>query len=345
LHIDRATEEANKLSLPTYAALVAAVILGSQNANITEAAILATMAANIQSNLNFTRAHEREADHIGMKILTQSQFDPHAMPAFFERLQQNDRLYDAQVPEFFRTHPVTSNRIAETRDRASKYDYHPLPDKLRFHLIKAKIRVLSSDNPADMVARYEAKLNTGSYTHRYAELYGYSLALLKNHQFEEAGKVIESLIKEDRERIPYLLVKAQIKSSSGQVKESYSVFEDALALYPNNYALSHSYAETLLQFGEPEKAASLLNSMKKNHPTPPLYQLLAKAEGESRHTAKAHQALAEFYFLNGLTHTAIEQLNLALKQRRVSDMDKIRIESRMQEFKEIALAEKNLDLN
>ena len=70
--------------------------------------------------LNFTRTYEREADRVGMETLTRAQLDPAGMPAFFERLQQHFRYSGSVVPAFLRSHPVTTDRIAEAKDRASQ---------------------------------------------------------------------------------------------------------------------------------------------------------------------------------------------------------------------------------
>ncbi|MDH5218756.1 MAG: M48 family metalloprotease, partial [Gammaproteobacteria bacterium] len=168
-HLDRAYSTAEKLTLPTAAAIVAAILLGGRDINLAEAALAATLAANIQTQLNFTRKHETEADHIGMQILTASGFDPFAMARFFERLQQQDRLYDDQVPEFLRTHPVTTNRIAESKGRASSYDYAPRPKNIQYALVKEKVRVTGSNNPGNMVKYYEANRKAGISADSFAQ--------------------------------------------------------------------------------------------------------------------------------------------------------------------------------
>ena len=87
-HMARAYESASKLSIPTAAALLAAILISTRSSQAGQAAMAATTAANAQMQINFTRSNEQEADDIGIRILAASGFDPRSMPTFFERLQR-----------------------------------------------------------------------------------------------------------------------------------------------------------------------------------------------------------------------------------------------------------------
>jgi len=131
-----------------------------------QAAIMAIMAGNVQFQINFTRENEEEADRVGMQILAGSQFDPRSMPTFFERLQQSTRYYGQAIPEFLRTHPVTASRISDTRGRAETYPYKQYPDSLGYQLTKAKIRILTTTDPAAAHAYFQSRLTQGTIEQR-----------------------------------------------------------------------------------------------------------------------------------------------------------------------------------
>ncbi|MDH5545677.1 MAG: M48 family metalloprotease [Gammaproteobacteria bacterium] len=339
-HLDRAFSAAEKLTLPTAAAIVAAILLGGKDINLAEAALAATLAANIQTQLNFTRKHELEADHIGMQILVASEFDPHAMPRFFERLQQQDRLYDDQLPEFLRTHPVTTNRIAESKDRASKYLLKPKSSDIQYQLIREKLRVANSTNPGKLVKFYSANKEAGIAEHRFAHDYGYALALHADGQFKKARNILNQLIKNDKERISYRVLLAQIEFADGNQALSEKIFHDAWQLYPRNRTVTQYYVEMLLASNQAAKAINLLKTQLDQRPSPVVFELLAKAEGENDRPGAALAMLAEYYFMFGQIHTAIEQLSLALRQKDVSASEANRIEQRIAELKRIAIIEK-----
>ena len=342
-HLERSINSGEKMSLPTAAAIIAAIVLGSSaNINLTEAAIFATIAANYQSQLSFSRAHELEADHIGMRILTNSGYNPHSMPSFFEKLQQGNRLAESQIPEFLSTHPVTVNRIAESRNRASQYEYIPKPDSLSYFLAKAKLRVTTSDNIKKLINGLKAELNAGSFQNNIAHHYAYALALLEDEQFDAARTEINSVIKLDRSRIPFLILKANIEIKSNHQDKGYRMFEDALILNPGNPSLSLYFADALLINKNASKAKKILKNIKNYQPTPIYYQLLAKAEEESGQPAESHQLLAEYYLMYDQVGIAIDHLQQALRKSGVSEVDKENIKARIQEIKTMTRLAENL---
>jgi len=341
-HLDRTMDATEKLGLPTAAAIIAAIVLGSRDVNIAEAAIAATLAANIQTQLNFSRTHETESDHIGMQTLAQAGYDPSAMPGFFERLQQTDRLYDAGVPEFLRTHPVTTDRIAESRGRAAQYKVVGKTDQTHFNLVRAKIRVLSSSDVPKLVKQYRFELKEGAYSDKRAELYGYAWALLATRNYSEARNQTKALLSIDQPRIPYLALLAQIEAADGKNAAALDLYATALKTNPGNFSLTQGYAYTLLQNGQPKKARDVLLALVKEHPSPPLFELLAKASDDAGYPGSAHEALAEYYFQLGQTQIAIRQLGMALREKDTDAADAARIEARTQELAELAKLEKQL---
>jgi predicted Zn-dependent protease len=108
-HILRSFENSKRMTIPRTAAMIAAALLGAADPKAGSAAIMAVQAGSIQSQIDYTRANEAEADNIGMQTLVKSGFNPDAMPSFFEKLQQASRFYGGDaIPEFLRTHPVTT---------------------------------------------------------------------------------------------------------------------------------------------------------------------------------------------------------------------------------------------
>ena len=97
---------------------------------------------------------------------------------------------------------------------------------------------------------------------------------------------------------------------------------------------------SFLQSNKPDPAIELLKGQLGQRPSPAIYELLAKAEGENNRPGAALQMLAEFYFMYGQLHTAIDQLNLALRQGDISALEANRIEQRISEIKQIIINEK-----
>lgn len=341
-HLERSMSKGGKLTLPTAAAIIAAIVLSnSANINITEAAIFATVAANYQTQLSFSRAHELEADHIGIRILTRSGYNPHSMSSFFEKLHQGNRLAESLMPEFLSTHPVTVNRVAESRNRASHYQYTPKPDRLDYFLVKAKLRVSTANNMAQLIKSLRAELIEGNYQNKIAHHYAYALALFEAARFETAKSEINKVILLDQQRIPYLILQANIEIENGHAKNGYQLFSDGLITNPGNPSISLHYADALLLNGKASKAKNILKNIKNYRPEPLYYQLLGKAEEAIGNAGASHRLLAEYYLMYYQVGIAIDHLQQALTKSDTSHIDNENIKQRIQEIKTMArLAEK-----
>ena len=123
-HFSRGVEQQKKQQPLSLAGMLAGLVLiATTGSSAGMAALSASQAAAIESQLRFSRANEQEADRIGMQTMAEAGMDPHAAPAMFERMLTATRYSSGnRVPEFLRTHPVTTNRIAETRARAAEYE-------------------------------------------------------------------------------------------------------------------------------------------------------------------------------------------------------------------------------
>ncbi|HLA75311.1 MAG TPA: M48 family metalloprotease [Gammaproteobacteria bacterium] len=334
-HLARAYEKADKFNLPTMAALVAAIVIGSRNSQLGQAAMAGVQAGSAQAQINFTRSNEEEADRIGMQTLAHSDFDARSMPAFFERLEQSARYAGPSLPEFLRTHPVTTSRIADTRNRSEQYPYRQVADSLAYHLVRAKLRVLNETNPKQSVKRFAESLKSGQYRNAQAEHYGYALALLANREYEAAGAEMRNLLAKDKDNLSYQLALAQIEMAAGHPGKAMPIYNEALKLYPGNNPLTLLYSRALLQTGQAAKAKNLLEQhVRHRNPEPGLYKLLAEAEGAAGAKAAAHQALAEYYYLNGQTDEAIHQLDLALQRKEADFYQSSQIEARLKQLQD-----------
>jgi predicted Zn-dependent protease len=335
-HLLRSFDTANKLSVPTAAAVIAAIILGANNPQVAEALFAAGIAANAQTQLNFSRLHEQEADRIGIETLHQAGFDPRAMPVFFERLQQATRSVDGGAPDFLSTHPVTLSRIADSRGRAEQYQPRPVLDSVEYHIARARLLYLGSkQSPAQRLKAAETSLKAGKFRNEFAARYTYVLALTDAREFERAREQVSMLVERDRERVPYLLAQANVEIQSGDTKSGISKLEQALNLYPHDSALTFLLAQTLLDSGDVQRAYSiLLNQGRFESSSPAYFQLLARAAERASITGEAHEAWAEFHYLHGRVSLAMEHLRTGLRSSDTSFYMKSRLEFRLKQLEE-----------
>ena len=314
-HIPRMIAESQRTTLPAMAAILAGILLASSGHQGGEAAIALTSAAVAQKGINYTRSFEEEADRIGMQILAQSNFDPRAMPAFFEHMQNLNRLNETSLPEFLRTHPVTTNRIADSRNRAEQYPAHQVSDSDDFQQVRAKIRALSSDgNPDEIVRSFRENLAQGKYRNVDAERYGYAVALLRTRQPAAARAETQKLLERQPKNTSYRILDAETEMAMAHYKQALGIYADAYAKTPTNAALVQYYASALLKTDHYRQARDLLKTALQQRPeSPVLYQMLAQAAGGMGSSYESHKALAEHYYFSGNPNAAIQQLQLATR--------------------------------
>ena len=334
-HLARIFAESKRSSKQFVGALLAAILLASAGETEGSAATLALAQAGlVQKQINYTRSHEEEADRVGIRILADSEFDPRAMPTFFERLQAWNRLNETSLPEFLRTHPITTRRIAESSARADEYPYKQVPDSAEFHRVRAKLRASEPGNVAAIVKVFKENLAQGKYRNVYAERYGYALALLRFKRYDEAREEIAKLLRRDPDSIAYRILQAEIEMAAEQYKQALHLYTVATARFPNNRALQRYHAAALLKTGHAQEARDLLKQAVKNQPDDPtLRKMLATAAGEAGERMEAHQALATYYYLNGELKAALEQLTIAQRFTNDSFYLKSSLEARIKEIK------------
>lgn len=339
-HLMRAYDSASRLSLPTAAALLAAILIGTQNSEAGQAAIMSVQAGSIQQQINFTRDNEKEADRIGMQTLARSEFDPMGMPDFFERLLQATRYYGNDMPPFLMTHPVTTDRIADAVARAEHERPHQIQDSLNFYLAQAKLRILTQEDAHQNMA-YFSQLRTDPPLPDAARKYGLALALAAANNYDRATEILQSLSKSDPNRMAYQLALAQTDQAAGHNQAALDRYRHLLDLNPANPVLVKGYANALLNTKRYAEARKVLEDARRrqNNPEPELYLLLAKTATGMGREADAHEAMAEYYYLNGQTRGAVEQLTLASKISGLDFYQASRIEARLQQLKSIALEE------
>ncbi|MGR9088762.1 MAG: M48 family metalloprotease [Gammaproteobacteria bacterium] len=313
-HLYRAAEAAGRLSIPTAAATLAAILLGTQSPALGQAALVAIQAGSVQFQIDFTRENEEEADRVGMQTLSKSDFDPRSMPSFFERLQQSTRYYGQNIPEFLRTHPVTASRISDTRGRADTYPYKQYPDSLDYLLTKSKLRVKSGSIIADTKKYFQSRLTQGTAEQRTVAQYGMGLVALKMQKFDEAGAIFQQLTSRFPEQPQYASAFAQTAFEARDYKTAQARYEKSIEQFPGNDALKLEYIGVLLKTGKAGLAKSQLASLpQKTRELPIYFELLAQAHSAMHQPAESHRYLAEYYYSTGQLRNAILQIRLAQK--------------------------------
>ena len=334
-HIARMLEAAENMSLPAAGLLLAAILLGvAGGGSAALAAAAGGQAALVQQQINFTRSNEKEADRVGMQILADADFDPRAMPVFFQRMSRADRTSGIALPEFLRTHPVSTSRIADSLARAESFPYRQNPEDIRYHLTRAALRAAQFASPAAAEAHFKSTLRDGRYRDRNAEGYGYALALMRTGKHAEARREIDRLLAASPNQLEYSVASARLYKKTGDARRALGVLKGALAKNPGSHALAVIAAETMLSVGDGRGAYDLLRRELRKRPyDPELHRLQARAAAASGRQAESHLHLAEYHYGVGELDAAVRQLEIAARQGKAGFHEKSRIEARLNQVK------------
>lgn len=336
-HLPRALENQQRMTVPTIAAMLGAIILGAYGgADAGVAAITAVQAGAVQSQIDFTRHNESEADRIGIQTLVASGFDPRAMADFFERMHQATRFSaGAQLPAFLRTHPVTLDRVAEARDRAMGLRGRRLPDNGTFLHMRERVRVLTAIGPTAALRHYQQTAMPSEPMAARAWRYGEALALLRAGRHEAAAAQLETLSESNADFLPYRVAKVELAMAGNRPDAASALARENLKLYPNNLALLLLLGEAELRAGHPAATRALLgNRAHQAQPAPPVLELLARAADQRNDKIEAYQMRAEYHVQNGRLELAMEQLRRASKLQPIAFAQLATIEARLRQLQD-----------
>ncbi len=329
-HIARAVTANKRQSLMSTAVMLGAMIagaLGGLDGDAMQGAIAMAQGASVQAQINFTRANEHEADRIGMSALADAGFNPDGMASFFEVISRSGGPSAARVPEFLRTHPVSSTRIAEARSRARSYPPVRTEDSINYGIARARLVVARYDQPADAVEFLERQ-RSDYQTDRWK--YALAVAYQADAQYWKALRIFEELTNREPEVIAYHIGLAEAQLELEQVDEATQTFEQALELFPRNVPLVVSYAKALMRFGDAERSHALLLDLFNNTaPTPDQILLIARAAIAADEIAEAHYYRAEYSFMTGDLVGGINFLRQGLEAPDLNEIQRIRFEARI----------------
>lgn len=324
------------------AGLVAAVLAARSNSSssgqMAEAAITTSMAITYQNQLNYSRDFEREADRLGIQVMTRAGFDPNGMVGFFERMLRANRHNEGKAPGYLQTHPLTTERIADMQDRVgtmkSESRMSASGESQDYGYVRAKIRALSM-SPNDAVAFFRTAVAERTILINRADIYGLAYSLMRARDFAGAEKELAALRANGRSATPWSEnLAAEIQAGRRNWNEALKIYREGMQAFPHHKALFYGYIDTLYEAGQVDTALARVNEeLKTTQDDAHLYELAAKGYERKNKRMAQHRAIGEAYFRKGNLVGAVEQLELASKAKDGDFYEQSGTEARLREFK------------
>jgi predicted Zn-dependent protease len=302
------------LQLAALAVAIAASRSSSSSASqATSAAIASGQALALQSQINYTRENEYEADRIGFQRLAAGGFDTTSMATFMKRLQKSAQFAEGSAPSYLRTHPITYERVAEAEARAASVPYKQVPDSLDFQMVRALLKSYAGTD-REAVAFFDDSIAEHKYNSEVAARYGLVAALLRAKAYARAKRELAML---EKIAPPHPMIEAiagHVLMEAGDLDAAIKRFEAALARYPNKMQLVYDYPDALMRAHRARDAAAFCERQLVRFPSDgPLHRIAAQAYADLGSKMQEHRHQAEFYAWRGDLRGAVVQLELASK--------------------------------
>lgn len=311
-HIARGLGLQKQMQLPMMIATAAAILFARSRPDLAGGAAMAAQGAAIQGQLAFSRDFEREADRLGFQTLANSDFDVRAMGTFFTKMQRWARTYDdGKTPSYLRSHPVTTERIADAEARAASLPYKQHADSLEYHLVRAKVRAEVPD-PRDAVRMFSSAVNDRRFANEPGARYGLAVALMRAGEPKRAEAEVARLRAIGAASSMIETLAARARAAQGDLPGALAILKAAYTRYPQRRSVLYAMADSLQEQGRPGEVLAALDEPLRLYPRDArLHEARARAYAAEGKRLLQHQEQAEVYALRGSLPAAIEQLQLA----------------------------------
>ena len=317
-HIARMLTQQQRQSPLMIGSMILGLLAASRSPQAAQAMMVGGQAVAVQTQLNFSRDMEREADRVGYGVATQAGFEPSGFVSMFEKLAQASRLNDSGGYPYLRSHPLTTERIADMQSRQQLLSVKGTPASvdLVHSLLSARARVLSQPN-VDALRFFSQDANTQHATpvRQAAALYAGVLADSQLRELERARQRLASLNlltqHDPSARELVQLLSAELSLSSGQALQAVA----QLQALPPRRTVQLLLAQARIATGLPEQGRLAAQDMQMfvsaNNRDRTAWDLLGQALGLQGDALRSLRAQAEASALRWEYVGALDRLKAA----------------------------------
>lgn len=320
--------------------LISALLAGtgaalSGRGDVAMAVMLGSQSSLLNHYTGYRTSEERSADEAAVGLLAATRQSPAGILRFMKKIAQDNTLSGRAESPYFRTHPITTERIAFFEKAVGQSSYRQTsPEDETFLRIQAKLKAFLQ--PPERTFREYSPDRTD-----VAAQYARAIAYLKQLRFENALQILDALLLQEKENPFFYELKGQILMETGRIKEAKNTFAKVLELLPQAPLMQINYAQAALEDNptpsEARRIAAILNQALRRSANGFAWLLLSKAYGIAGDTAAANYAAAEYSLQTGALPTAKKQLAQARKHP-ASAQIKLKIDDLQQRLE---LLEKN----
>lgn len=249
--------------------------------------------------LGYSREQEGRADQAAVNLLEQTNQSGRGLVEFFDNFRYQEVFQEARRYAYFRSHPLSSDRIELLRQRVEKQPHYATTDSpadLEAHAImKAKLDGFL--NPQKALITYSE--TDKAYPARYAR----AIAYYQMKDADRALKLTDALIADQPDN-PYLWeLKGQILFEFGRTQEAEAPQRRSVELKPDAPLLRVNLGQTLVALDDKAKIEEGVQELRKaltqEDDNAVAWRLLATAYDRQGLDGPARLATAEYNYAVG----------------------------------------------
>lgn len=332
-HYSRSNEAFKGQGLLTLAGLLVGALVASQaDSDVGTAVMLGSQAALIDKQLNYNRNQEREADRIGMQYMYAAGYNPQSMADFFEVMHRaTSRI--SFLPDFWFTHPLTTERMSEARLRANQ-----LP-KVKSNLYDENFEILKWYSMVISHQATEQQLKILAERGSFAGQLALSSFYLQQGDYVLAQQILDQAKAKKRLNNLMLLIQTDIYLGQNKTEEAYTTIQSAVRIMPENRALSLKLAEVFIRQNKAAQANALIQRFNQKNPRDiyawRLMQQVANLDRQSSFRAvNVLRYRAEVEYWSGWEENAIKSLLHAQRLNKNNELLSAKIKIRLNEMQQ-----------
>ena len=332
-HYSRSQEAFKGQGLLALAGIIVGAAIASQaDSEVGSAVMLGTQAALMDKQLSYSRNQEREADRIGMQFMYAAGYNPQSMADYFETMHRATSRVSF-LPDFWLTHPLTTERMSEARLRANQ-----LPQvrskiyDLDFDILKWYTQVVSNQAT-------EIQLQALANRKNIAGLLALSKFYLMQGDYTQAQSNLDLVKIKLKSHILIPLIQTDIYLGQNKFDQAYGSISSLQKTMPENRALSYKLAEVLIGQGKIDQAQTLVQRfIRKNQRDIQGWQLLQQATNLDKSSplqavnVLCYRAEAEYW--SGYEENAIKSMLHAQRLAKGNLAMSAKIDSRLKQMQD-----------
>ena len=332
-HYSRSQEAFKGQGLLALAGIIVGAAIASQaDSDVGSAVMLGTQAALMDKQLSYSRNQEREADRIGMQFMYAAGYNPQSMADYFETMHRATSRVSF-LPDFWLTHPLTTERMSEARLRANQ-----LPQvrskiyDLDFEILKWYTQVVSNQAT-------EIQLQALANQKNIAGLLALSKFYLMQGDYTQAQSNLDLVKVKLKSHILVPLIQTDIYLGQNKFDQAYDSMSSLQKTMPENRALSYKLAEVLIGQGKIDQAQTLVQRfIRKNQRDIQGWQLLQQATNLDKSSplqavnVLCYRAEAEYW--SGYEENAIKSMLHAQRLAKGNLAMSAKIDSRLKQMQD-----------